>query len=187
MVGGRHVKLQIWDTAGQERFRSVTRSYYRGSAAVLLVYDITRRSTFADIARWLDDARALAAPHAAIVLVGNKLDRAAEEREVEFLEASAWARAHDVLFTETSSLTGENVDVPFVLCARQILLDVEAGRLDPARADAGVAYGERALYTHGSESQFSFARQSVADDGSETRPLLLTRLAAPLGACCWQA
>lgn len=145
------------------------------------------RSTFADIARWLDDARALAAPHAAIVLVGNKLDRAAEEREVEFLEASAWARAHDVLFTETSSLTGENVDVPFVLCARQILLDVEAGRLDPARADAGVAYGERALYTHGSESQFSFARQSVADDGSETRPLLLTRLTAPLGACCWQA
>ncbi|XP_013776858.2 ras-related protein Rab-4B [Limulus polyphemus] len=41
-VGGRSVKLQIWDTAGQERFRSVTRSYYRGAAGALLVYDITR-------------------------------------------------------------------------------------------------------------------------------------------------
>uniref|UniRef100_A0A8C5S3Z3 RAB4A, member RAS onco family n=1 Tax=Laticauda laticaudata TaxID=8630 RepID=A0A8C5S3Z3_LATLA len=41
-VGGKYVKLQIWDTAGQERFRSVTRSYYRGAAGALLVYDITR-------------------------------------------------------------------------------------------------------------------------------------------------
>uniref|UniRef100_A0A8C8JKN6 Ras-related protein Rab-4B n=1 Tax=Oncorhynchus tshawytscha TaxID=74940 RepID=A0A8C8JKN6_ONCTS len=41
-VGGKTVKLQIWDTAGQERFRSVTRSYYRGAAGALLVYDITR-------------------------------------------------------------------------------------------------------------------------------------------------
>lgn len=43
-VGGKSVKLQIWDTAGQERFRSVTRSYYRGAAGALLVYDISRYS-----------------------------------------------------------------------------------------------------------------------------------------------
>jgi Ras-related protein Rab-4B len=41
-AGGKTVKLQIWDTAGQERFRSVTRSYYRGAAGALLVYDISR-------------------------------------------------------------------------------------------------------------------------------------------------
>ena len=40
-VGDKTVKLQVWDTAGQERFRSVTRSYYRGSLGVLLVYDLT--------------------------------------------------------------------------------------------------------------------------------------------------
>src|SRR6266516_4373006 len=33
--------FELWDTAGQERFRSVTRSYYRGAAGALLVYDIT--------------------------------------------------------------------------------------------------------------------------------------------------
>ena len=41
-VINKSVKLQVWDTAGQERFRSVTRSYYRGAAGALLVYDISR-------------------------------------------------------------------------------------------------------------------------------------------------
>eukprot|EP01119_Soliformovum_irregulare_P010009 TRINITY_DN2424_c0_g1_i1.p1 TRINITY_DN2424_c0_g1~~TRINITY_DN2424_c0_g1_i1.p1 ORF type:complete len:133 (-),score=4.38 TRINITY_DN2424_c0_g1_i1:463-861(-) len=41
-IDGKQVKLQIWDTAGQESFRSITRSYYRGAAGALLVYDITR-------------------------------------------------------------------------------------------------------------------------------------------------
>lgn len=42
-VDKQKIKLQIWDTAGQERFRAVTRSYYRGAAGALMVYDITRR------------------------------------------------------------------------------------------------------------------------------------------------
>ena len=61
-VCGQKIKLQIWDTAGQERFRAVTRSYYRGAAGVLLVYDVARRSTFNHLQTWLNDARALTNP-----------------------------------------------------------------------------------------------------------------------------
>ncbi|WFD41134.1 uncharacterized protein MJAP1_004129 [Malassezia japonica] len=192
-VAGKQVKLQLWDTAGQERFRSVTRSYYRGAAVVVLVYDITqyvatltRRSTFAQIQRWLDDARALASPHAIVVLVGNKLDREAEDREVSFLEASQWASEHRILFTETSSLNGENVQVPFVLGARAVLLAIESGRLNPERADSGIAYGEGAERQHVSESPFSFADSSLHDHRIRLAPF---RLDGPrtMSRCCWQA
>uniref|UniRef100_A0A8B9HXR4 RAB22A, member RAS onco family n=1 Tax=Anser brachyrhynchus TaxID=132585 RepID=A0A8B9HXR4_9AVES len=35
-------KFLIWDTAGQERFRALAPMYYRGSAAAIIVYDITK-------------------------------------------------------------------------------------------------------------------------------------------------
>ena len=60
--------------AGQESFRSITRSYYRGAAGALLVYDITRRETFEHLASWLEDARQHANPNMTIMLIGNKAD-----------------------------------------------------------------------------------------------------------------
>lgn len=90
-VGGKSVKLQIWDTAGQERFRSVTRSYYRGAAGALLVYDTTSRDSFNALSNWLNDARTLASPNIVILLVGNKKDLE-DERDVTFLEASTFAQ-----------------------------------------------------------------------------------------------
>ena len=56
-IDGKEVKAQIWDTAGQERFRAVTSAYYRGAFGALLVYDISRRTTFESIPRWLDELK----------------------------------------------------------------------------------------------------------------------------------
>lgn len=72
----KRIKLQLWDTAGTERFRSVSRSYYRGAAGAVLVYDVTSHASFRALQPFLNDARALASPHLTTVLVGNKLDLA---------------------------------------------------------------------------------------------------------------
>ena len=78
-VGPKRIKLQLWDTAGTERFRSVSRSYYRGAAGAILVYDIASRPSFDALPTFLNDARALASPQLTLVLVGNKADLAASE------------------------------------------------------------------------------------------------------------
>ncbi|GFZ52342.1 hypothetical protein JCM24511_10115 [Saitozyma sp. JCM 24511] len=174
-IGDRNIKLQLWDTAGQERFRSVTRSYYRGAAGAILVYDITShvnhplpqthsaflltphsRQSFVNLGKWLTDCRALASPHLVTVLVGNKLDRE-EDREVEYVEGSRWAQENGLLFVEVSSKTGENVPTPFLLCARTILSAIDAGTLDPEAPGTGVSYGERQLRAVGSSSRLSAA------------------------------
>ncbi|KAL1898366.1 hypothetical protein Cpir12675_001911 [Ceratocystis pirilliformis] len=74
----KRIKLQLWDTAGTERFRSVSRSYYRGAAGAILVYDLTSHVSFNAIQPFLNDARALASPQLSLLLVGNKLDLAIE-------------------------------------------------------------------------------------------------------------
>jgi len=141
-VGGHNTKLQIWDTAGQERFRSVTRSYYRGAAGAVLVYDVTSRESYNHVSSWLNDARALANPDIAIVLVGNKTDLAAQ-REVTFLEASRFAQENELMFLETSALTGDGVAEVFLKCARTILTKIESGVLDPDAMNSGVQHGTR--------------------------------------------
>lgn len=101
-VNEQKVKLQIWDTAGQERFRSVTRSYYRGAAGTLLVYDITRRSTFQRIQNWLSDARRLTSANTVMMMIGNKSDLE-EQRDVSYEDAKALADENNLMFLECSA------------------------------------------------------------------------------------
>ena len=70
----KRIKLQLWDTAGTERFRSVSRSYYRGAAGAILVYDLGSHTTFNALPTFLNDARALASPNLTLLLAGNKID-----------------------------------------------------------------------------------------------------------------
>lgn len=95
------VKLQCWDTAGTESFRSITRSYYRGAAGCLLVYDVTNHKSmppfealvriliyccvgFTNAKSWLADVREHADPHLTCILVGNKVDLCENDQDGEF-------------------------------------------------------------------------------------------------------
>ena len=140
-VGGKRVKLQIWDTAGQERFRSVTRSYYRGAAGCLVVYDIASKETFERTANWVRDARTLASLDISTVLVGNKLDLR-HDRAVGVVEASAFAQEHGLLFLEASALTGEGVEEAFLRCARAVLSKVDDGVIEPGQEGVQLGVGD---------------------------------------------
>ncbi|KAG9281889.1 ras-related protein Rab-14 isoform X3 [Astyanax mexicanus] len=138
-VNGQKIKLQIWDTAGQERFRAVTRSYYRGAAGALMVYDITRRSTYNHLSSWLTDARNLTNPNTVIILIGNKADLEAQ-RDVTYEEAKQFAEENGLLFLEASAKTGENVEDAFLEAAKKIYQNIQDGSLDLNAAESGVQH-----------------------------------------------
>ena len=121
--------FNVWDTAGQEKFRSITRSYYRGAAGALLVYDITRRETFDHLTSWLEDCRKYSNQNLTIMLVGNKSDLETK-REVSKEEGEAFAAKHELFFLETSAKTALNVENAFLETARKIYEATERGGLD---------------------------------------------------------
>ncbi|XP_010416175.1 PREDICTED: ras-related protein RABA6a-like [Camelina sativa] len=118
-VGDKIIKAQIWDTAGQERFRAITSSYYRGALGALLIYDITRRTTFENIKKWLFELRDFSNPDTVVVLVGNKSDLR-QSREVEEDDGKSLAESEGLYFLETSALENVNVEEAFLVMIGRI-------------------------------------------------------------------
>ncbi|KAM3821836.1 ras-related protein Rab-2B [Vipera latastei] len=141
-IENKKIKLQIWDTAGQESFRSITRSYYRGTAGALLVYDITRRETFNHLYTWLEDARQHSSPHMVIMLIGNKSDME-NRRVVQKEEGEAFAREHGMVFMETSAKTAANVEEAFLNTAKAIYRKIQQGELDISNEGHGIRIGSK--------------------------------------------
>ncbi|URE44422.1 ras-related protein [Musa troglodytarum] len=89
-VEGRIIKAQIWDTAGQERYRAITSAYYRGALGAILVYDVTKPTTFENVSRWLRELRDHADSNIVVMLIGNKTDLE-HLRAVDTEEAQSFA------------------------------------------------------------------------------------------------
>jgi small GTP-binding protein len=52
------IKFELWDTAGQERYRSLARVFYKNAAVCVLVYDITRKSSFEELKKfWVKEIK----------------------------------------------------------------------------------------------------------------------------------
>ena len=110
---GRQVVLQVWDTAGQERFKSLTRGYYRGAKAYVLIYSLTNKQSFENLTNWLSEFQLYGDSDAKIFLVGNKNDKE-NERQVTKEEAVAFAAKHNLVFcgemNAGSQTKGKNTD-----------------------------------------------------------------------------
>lgn len=121
-IQGKRVKLQIWDTAGQERFRTITQSYYRSTNGAIITYDITKKSTFMSVPKWMEDVKKYGGTNIVPLLIGNKTDLT-EQREVPFEDAQTMAHQLDFISViETSAKDSNNVDEAFNKMAAELIL-----------------------------------------------------------------
>ncbi|CAA0817804.1 Ras-related protein RABA1c [Striga hermonthica] len=128
-VDGKVIKAQIWDTAGQERYRAITSAYYRGAVGALLVYDVTRHSTFESVERWLKELRDHTDPSTVVMLVGNKSDLR-HLVAVSTDDGTSFAERESLYFMETSALDSTNVDNAFTEVLTQIHHTVSRKTMD---------------------------------------------------------
>mmetsp|Transcript_113317 Transcript_113317/g.315153 ORF Transcript_113317/g.315153 Transcript_113317/m.315153 type:complete len:209 (-) Transcript_113317:416-1042(-) len=119
MVDKVPIKYQIWDTAGQEKYHSLAPMYYRGAAAAIVVYDITRKASFSTLKNWVRELKQLGPENIVIAIAGNKSDLA-PQREVPEDDAREYADSISALYMETSAKTDTGVKDIFISIASRL-------------------------------------------------------------------
>ena len=89
----KEIELNICDTYGYEKYRIVNKLFYKDSAIIILVYDITNKKTFENIKNfWYKDIQTNFDSKPMMVIVGNKTDLY-EAEEVKEEEARDYAKS----------------------------------------------------------------------------------------------
>jgi small GTP-binding protein len=116
------VKLQLWDLAGQKHFSFVRPPFYRGATGIIYVFDLTRRSSFADLLEWRDEVEKVIGQKPSL-LIGNKLDLARiGQREVASQDGEAlMGEMHTMRYFETSAKEGDSIEDVFKVLTLEIL------------------------------------------------------------------
>ena len=113
LKNGKVINLKIFDTAGQERYKSVSLSFIKKADGVLLIYDISDRSTFDAINGWIQSLMDVGKESIPIILIGNKCDLSEDKRKVSNEEGIQKSNEYKIPFFETSCKDGININEVF--------------------------------------------------------------------------
>ena len=123
------IKFSIWDIAGQDQFKTLRHRFYANANALLLVYDVTEKTSFDNLLKWLYEAWEVTSDTTIpFLLIGNKLDlnesRVIQKNTaINFLEAlkKKYPKIQYCDYIETSALTGENINTMFKKIGEQLI------------------------------------------------------------------
>jgi Ras-related protein Rab-1A len=121
---GNEVNFMLWDLGGQAYFKRFRKTYYMGTQAAFIVFDVCQRETFENVKVWYKELEDfLDNKSIPIVIVGNKIDLT-DQRSVQYKEGmllvdelSQQSSNGNFSYIETSALTGENIGDAFSLIA----------------------------------------------------------------------
>ena len=156
---GGYIKAQIWDSAGQERYKAIVAGHYRRAAGALIVYDVTKKSTFEHVVNWLNNVNEMAEKNCLTYLIGNKIDLLEQNennREVSIEDAKNFAKKNGLRFYETSALTSVKIND----CFEDLLQEIynERRKIKGILNDSVYKNNNKILYlnkpTEDSESSF---------------------------------
>jgi Ras-related protein Rab-1A len=120
---GNRIVYSLWDVGAQTFFRRFRQTYYLGTQAAFIVFDLINRKSFESVKEWfkeLDDF--IGGREIPIIIIGNKTDLK-DQRAISYEDGVKLVNELSVKpnikisYIETSALTGENVEDAFTLIA----------------------------------------------------------------------
>ena len=118
-----YAKMQIWDTCGSERFKSLTSSFIKTCSAFILVFDLSRTSTFQNIDHWIRTIKENTSPKF-LILIGNKSDLV-EQRALNKDFILEYCQKHFFNYLEISAKNNSNIEIMFKEVAYQLYMDIK--------------------------------------------------------------
>ena len=104
---------RIWDTCGQERFRSLSKSYFRNSDGIMLLFDLNSPNSFENLNSWFISIKESGCEDIPLILVGTKSDlesKISEEDIKNFVNENKTIQN----YFKCSSKENIGIDEPFI-------------------------------------------------------------------------
>ncbi|MFY0591545.1 Rab family GTPase [Roseivirga sp.] len=114
-LDGLQIKMIIWDIAGEDTQQKVPASYRLGAHGALYVFDVSRPSTYENLAEelaYLDEI----IPNIPIQVLANKCDLLSESDLNDIIK-----KVNREGVFQTSAKTGEHVEEAFELLAKSMV------------------------------------------------------------------
>ena len=108
LQNGKEYPVNFFDTAGQEKFKSIALTFIKKTDGIILMYDITLKSSFASIPFWMEQIKENKGENYPIILCGNKCDLE-EKRVISKEEGKEIAKKFGIAFFEISSQNEKNL------------------------------------------------------------------------------
>lgn len=107
------IAINIFDFSGDDDYKLVRKTFYGDAIGVLLVYDVSIKTTFESLSKWEKEAESNGVDFnkCVVVLVGNRSDL--KKKEVKAEVAKEWAKGRGYQFFECSAKSGANVNEAF--------------------------------------------------------------------------
>ena len=121
-LNSQTIRCQFWDTAGQEKYKALNSGYYRGAAAVFIVFGLDEVGAVEGVRRWMREVREEVGGGVEVYLVGTKrdLERGVGEQEVRgVMEEEEGVGIGG--YWEVSAKTGEGVEEMFGEVVRRLV------------------------------------------------------------------
>ena len=119
-LDGEIINVSFYDTAGQEKYKSISLSLIRHADGILLIYDITKKSSYNNISQWMDSIYENKGENFPLILIGNKCDLE-KKRVITIEQGEKLGEHYGITFMETSNKDGTNIDEASKALIKKIL------------------------------------------------------------------